>query len=151
VIREDRDPTFWKALYEHPAVKPTTLFGHDIDLAAILDNPWVSPLRTENGGFLLIRLDGLGRVHELHTAYTPEGWGREVLMGLKAACEQTFAAGAQLIVTYEVEGNWRSQPPRSFRFKPCGDFAPAEGFPVRLRSWSLSTADWSASPARLRM
>lgn len=151
MIREDRDTAFWSGVIEHPDVAPLVTFGQSIDLLAVLDNPWVTPLRSERGGFLFVRLDGLARVHELHSAYLPEAWGsREILLTLKAAVAEIFKRGAQLIVTYEVEGNPRSQPPKSFRFEPCGDFAPAEGFPP-LRTWALSKAAWAASPARLRM
>lgn len=151
MIREERDLAFWRSVYEHPEVKPRVSLGHDVDLAALIASPAVLPLRAEHGGFLMIRLDGLGRVRELHTMFTPEGWGREVLLALKAACEHVFTHGAQLITTYEVEGNWRSRPPKTFRFQPCGDFATAEGFEPRFRTWALSQADWSASPARQRM
>ena len=151
MITEDRDPAFWDRIISHPEVAPHVTFGQQLDLLTILDNPWVTPLRTENGGFLFFRLDGLGRVHELHTMYTPQGWGREVLLALKEAVSEIFDRGAQLITTYDVEGNWRSRPPKTFRFEPCGDFATADGFPVKLRTWALSKAAWNASPARLRM
>jgi hypothetical protein len=150
VIREDRDHAFWNAVYEHPAVKPHVSLGHDVDIITpLLANPAVTPLRAEHGGFLFVRLDNLGRVHELHSLFTPEGWGREVLQALKEAVSEMFARGAQVITTYDVEGNWRSRPPKTFRFQPCGDYAPALG--VNLRTWVLTRADWEASPARRSM
>lgn len=150
MIREDRDPAFWTRIAEDPAVKPHVGLGRDLDMTAVT-SPQVTPLRTENGGFLFVRLDGLGRFQELHTMYLPAGWGREVLGALKEAVAEMFARGAQMITTYEVEGHWRSRPPITFRFEPCGDFAPAPGFSVRFRSWFLTRDAWEASPARRRM
>jgi hypothetical protein len=149
VITEDRDYGFWSGVYEHPAVKPHVSLGHKLDLAAILANPAIVPLRAEHGGFLFLRLDNLGRVYELHTLFTPEGWGREVLLAAKDAFTAMFEAGAHVIVTHEVAGNPRSQPPLSFRFAPAGEFAPALG--AMLRTWTLTRAAWEASPARRRM
>jgi hypothetical protein len=151
VIREDRDCTFWQEVYEHPAVKEAASMGHEVDVAALLAAPCVHPLRGANGGFLFVQLDGTGRIWEFHTAFKPEGWGREVATALKHAIQWAFDRGGQLVTTYEVEGNWRSQPPRSFRFKACGDFEPAEGFTQRFRTWALTKPDWRASPAFQRM
>lgn len=150
MIRVSRDVGFWNGVYEHPEVKPHVSLGHDVDLSELLGNPWITPLRAEHGGFLFVRLDGLGRVHELHTLFTPEGWGREVLNALKEAVEHMFQNGAQIITTYDVEGHWRSRPPKTFRFEPAGDFAPTDLGP-RLRSWVLTRNAWDNSPARLRM
>jgi hypothetical protein len=149
MIREDRDGEFWRNVYEHPEVKPHVSLGHELDVAAVAADPRVTPLRAEHGGFLFFRLDSLGRVYELHTLFTPEGWGREVLQALKEAVTEIFARGGQLITTYDVETNWRSRPPKTFRFQPCGDYAPALG--VSLRTWVLTRDAWEASPARLRM
>ena len=151
MIREDRDPDFWSAVYEHPAVKPHVGLGQDIDMAAIVKSDQVTPFRAEHGGFLFVRLDGLGRVFELHTMFTPEGWGREALTALKAAVSEIFDRGAQLITTYEVEGNRRSQPPVSFRFQPAGDFAFADELNATIRTWMLTRTAWEGSPARSRM
>lgn len=152
MIREDRDPQFWNAIIKHPDVAPLVAFGQDIDLAKVLDNPWVTPLRAERGGFVFFRLDGLGKVHELHTMFLPEAWGsREILLGAKAAFAFMFAHDADLIVTNEVAGNPRSQPPRSFRFEPCGPFAHAPAIDAEVRTWVLHRSAWEASPACLRM
>jgi hypothetical protein len=150
-LREDRDLAFWTWVYEHPEVKPHVGLGHAIDLGPLLDSPQVTPLRSDNGGFLFLRLDGLGRVYELHTLYRPEGWGREVLGAAREAFCAIFAQGCQLIVTHEVAGNWRSRPPKTFRFEPCGDFAPSPALGADLRTWALRQAAWEASPARQRM
>lgn len=150
MIREDRDPEFWQAVVDHPSVKPHVALGRELDMGAAVANPQVTALRSENGGFLFLRLDGSGRVQELHTMYRPEGWGREVLGALKEAVTEMFARGAQLITTYEVEGYYRSRPPKTFRFEPCGDFAPVPGFSINTRTWALRREAWEASPARGR-
>lgn len=151
MIREERDPAFWERVATHPEVAPHITFGGAVDrLGEIIPLDHVTPLASEHGGFLFVKLDGVGRVHELHTVYTPEGWGREVLGAAKSAFERMFSAGAQLITTYEVAGWWRSRPPKSFGFRPCGAFAPAPDMPD-LRTWILTRDDWSASPAHRRM
>lgn len=150
MIREDRDLAFWTDVYDHPQVRPHVGLGHELDLAAILASPVVTPLRAEHGGFVFVQIDGLGRALELHTLFKPEGWGREVTIAAKQAFDTVFDRGADLIVTQEVAGNRRSQPPRSFRFEPAGDFRPSSLGPD-LRTWVLTRYAWEGSPARLRM
>lgn len=151
MIRESRSPTFWTAIYDHPAVKPHVSLGHEVDMAAVVASPTVTPLASAHGGFLFVRLDGLGRAYELHTMFTPEGWGREVTGAAKDAFVEMFERGADLIVTHEVSGNRRSQPPRSFRFTPAGDFRFSPELDAHLRTWVLTRSAWDASPARQRM
>lgn len=143
---EDRDPAFWFSIFNHPDVKPH--MGGLFDIGPVVTHPSVIPLRTEHGGYLLHRLDGLGRVYDLHALYRPEGWGKEACTGLKSALAWIFAAGAQLVTAQEVEGWWKSRPPRSFGFRPAGDFAPSEF--GSLRTWVLTKAAWETSPARSR-
>lgn len=152
MIREDRDPEFWSSVYEHPEVKSRSGFGQEIDMAAVVANPAVIPLRSERGGFLFVRLEGLGRIFELHTMFLPDAWGsREILTSAKEAFTEIFGRGAQVVTTYEVAGNPRSQPPRTFRFAPAGDFQFAPILGASLRTWVLTRAAWDAAPARLRM
>jgi hypothetical protein len=151
VIREERDPAFWTAVYEHPDVKPHVCLGRAVDLAPLLAHERVLPFRADHGGFLFVQLDGLGRVHELHTMFTPEGWGREALIAAKHAFAEVFARGGQIVTTYEVRGNPRSQPPLSFRFERAGEFARCDALEADLRSWVLTRNAWEASPARRRM
>lgn len=148
MIREDRSE-FWSRLAEHPMVRPHIGSGNTADLDQFVALPVVTPLRSENGGFLFVKLDAFGRVYELHTIYHPDGWGREVLKAAKEAFAEMFSRGAQVVATYEVEGWWRSRPPLSFGFRPAGDFAPAGE--LTLRTWTLTRAAWDASPARRRM
>lgn len=123
--------------------------GQDYDIGALVSHPLVTPLRAKHGGFIFVRLDPLGRALELHTLFTPEGWGREVNATAKAAFDFVFAEGAQIVLTNQVEGNARSQPPRSFGFVRCGDFEPTPYGP-RFRTWFLTRAAWEGSPARRR-
>lgn len=148
-VVERRDPAFWVEIAEHPAVEPHVLMGAgSSSLATLILNPTVIPLASENGGLIFCRLDGFGRVYELHTLFKPEGWGREVLSTAKTCFRRMFEGGCQVVTTYEVEGWWRSQPPKSFGFKPCGGFGPS---PIgSLRTWILTRDAWDASPARRR-
>jgi hypothetical protein len=142
LICEERDAGFWNRIVEHPAVAHVTM-GFPCDLSEIVANESVTPLASENGGFIFCRLDGLGRVQELHTLFTPEGWGREVTRAAKEAFARMFASGAALITTYEVRG-WAA-PPLSFGWRAVGDFSPT---PIGdVRTWILTSDAWALSPA----
>ena len=141
-----RDPTFWRAVYEHPEVRPHVGLGQDIDIEAIVADERVTLYRSTNGGYLFVRLDGHGIVVELHSLFTPEGWGRETTLALRMALAEVFAAGAQVVTTFEVAGNWRSRAPLSFGFQPAGPFAPVSHLSAELRSWVLTRVAWEASP-----
>jgi hypothetical protein len=136
---------------EHAEVAPHVFLGNAaVDLAPLITHPAVLPLASEHGGFVFVQLDQIGRVRELHTLYTPEGWGREVLMAAKLAFDQVFATGCQVVTTYEVEGWWRSRPPKSFGFERAGDFRAVPGIGAALSTWILTVAAWETSPARRR-
>ena len=145
MIRVERDGAFWRAVVDHPAVAHVKM-GLPFDIEALVTHERVVPLASENGGFLFCQLDGLGRVFELHTMFTPQGRGREVSGSAKEAFAEMFAAGARVITTYEVEG-WAA-PPLSFGWRASGDFTPS---PLgNLRTWVLTLDGWEASPARRR-
>lgn len=150
MLREERDGAFWQAVAEHPAVAPSIfLGGQHMEFAAVVDHPSVTPLAAQHGGYLLYQLDGLGRVYELHALFTPEGWGREATAALRAVNEDMRGRGAELLIAHEVDGNWRSRPPRSHGWLSAGGFAPS---PLgNLRTWTLRMADWLQSPAFRRM
>ena len=150
MVTLDRDPAFWRWVFDHPAVKPHAGLGLSVDFEPLLADARVTPLRAVNGGYLFVQLDGLGRVRELHSLFRPEGWGREALLAGKAALAAVFAAGAQVVTTYEARGNRRSQPPLSFRFQPAGDFAPDPLTKAELRTWVLTRSAWEGSPAYRR-
>lgn len=147
MITVDDDPEFWDRIAHHPEVWPSVSLGHDFDLKALVTSPRTVALRATHGGFLFVQLDQLGRVFELHTMFEPEGWGREVFLAAREAFNAIFAWGGQVVTTYEVEGHWRSRPPRTFRFEPAGEFAEAQGL-GSLRTWVLTRTAWEASPAR---
>lgn len=146
MITESRDVAFWREIVGHPDVAHVT-FGLPFDIAGLVEHESVTPLASENGGFLFCRLDGLGRVFELHTMFRPEGRGREVSSAAKEAFAEMFARGARVITTYEVRG-WAA-PPLSFGWKAAGDFSPTPLGDVR--TWVLTLEGWEASPARRRM
>lgn len=144
-MREEREAWFWRQVVAHPDVAKV-MMGLPLDIAALVSHERVIPLAGEHGGFLFCALDGIGRVYELHTLFTPEGWGREVHREAKLAFAEMFRRGAQIITTYEIKG-WAS-PPLSFGWKFAGDFTPS---PIGdVRSWVLTEADWDLSPARRR-
>lgn len=151
MVREQRDPAFWQGVAEHAQVAPHVFLGKGpVDLAPIVTAPHVLPLASEHGGFLFVQLDQIGRIRELHTLYTPEGWGREVLKASKAAFDLVFQSGCQVVTTYEVEGWWRSRPPKSFGFQRAGDFRAVPSIGAALSTWVLTVAAWEASPAHRR-
>lgn len=150
MIREERDVAFWEAVAQHEEVRPHLLISEDQGLAEIVSHPSVKPYAAENGGFLFCRLDGIGRVFELHTMFTPKGWGREVAKAIKEALERVFSEGAQVITTYEVGGWWRSKPPLSHGWKQAGPFLYSDSLAADVRSWILTHEAWLASPARER-
>lgn len=143
-----RDPDFWNEVASHPEVGPHVSLGTRIDVGQIAQSPLVTPFRHDHGGFLLVRLDAMGRTYELHTMFKPEAWGRAVNVAAKAMFRQMFAH-ADVIVTHEVEGWWRSRPPKSFGFVRAGDFRQTP-FGVSLSTWVLTKAAWEASPAARR-
>lgn len=151
MIREERDWTFWQMIADHPDVSHHVNLGKDFKLDRVVMHPSVMPLASENGGFLFCRIDGIGRVYELHTMYQPAGWGREVAKTSKLAFDRVFRSGAQIIVTYEVKGWWRSRPPLSHGWKKAGDFEVSESLAAEVRSWVLTRDAWIASPVGRRV
>jgi hypothetical protein len=138
------DADFWRGIAEHPAVKPLVSFGTDFDWwTPLLTHPAVSVVRGDHGGYFLVCLDPLGRIFDLHAAITPEGWGRAANALLKRALADL--GGWDVVLATEVDGNWRSRPPRSFGFRPA---AATEG---QYRTWILARDAWENSPARRRM
>ena len=148
-IRVERDARFWERVAGHPAVAPT-LMGLDPEaVGRLAGQPEVLPLAARHGGFLFARRDPAGFVCELHTLFTPEGWGREALVAGAAALGAVWLAGFQVVTTLEVQANPRSRPPLTFGFTRAGDWRATPIGPSRL--WTLSRQAWEASPARRRV
>ena len=140
-----RDAEFWDGVANHPEVAPHIFMGMEpTSLAPILDNPDNLPMRSEHGGLIFTAAGSFGMVRELHTLYTPEGWGREVAMNAKHFMREAFK-DCQIIVTQEQEGNWRSVPPKSHGWKSVGEYCYV-GMPVRLKLWMLTKEAFDASP-----
>lgn len=148
MIRIERDPEFWERIVSHPAIQPTLLgFGPDL-VAELCVSPRALPFAARHGGYIFIRLDAAGFACELHSLFTPEGWGREAHQAGIEAAGAIWRRDFQIIQTLETTANPRSRPPRSFGFRPAGAFRPTPAGDARL--WTLSRADWSASPASRR-
>lgn len=148
-LTENKDPDFWRRIASHPEVAPQLGFGSaDIGLLALL--PSVLPMATEHGGFLVCPLDASQCVWELHALFIPDAWGREVHRAGFELMMLLFGRGAHVVIVTEVEGNWRSQPPKSFGYKRCGDFVLSPMLGKRVRTWALSSFDWFFSPAHRR-
>ncbi|HWE98690.1 MAG TPA: hypothetical protein VG248_02735 [Caulobacteraceae bacterium] len=147
-LRIERDPAFWTAIASHPACAGA-LLGVDPEMVGKLAGaPGVLPLAAKHGGFMFVRLDPLGFVAELHTLFTPEGWGREVHDAAAQAMGAVWLAGYALITACEAQANPLSQPPRSFGFRPAGPFKT--GKLGAFRPWAVSLEDWKLSPAGKR-
>lgn len=140
-----RDADFWSTVASHPEVAPHVTLGQSVDVGRLVQHPLVEPYRYDHGGFLLVRLDSLGRCYELHTLFTPEAWGRAVNVAAKDMFRKVFRH-ADVVMTHEVEGWWRSRPPKSFGFSRASDFRAAP-YGVALSTWVLTKAAWEASPA----
>jgi hypothetical protein len=144
MIREDRDPAFWTSVLAHPALEHMR-HGQDPSIITLaLDRALC--LRAEHGGFLFFPADSFGLTLELHTLFTPEGWGREALEALREAIDLVFGR-ADLVITHETP-HPQSRPPKTFRFAPMGEFRTTPH--GRYRLWSLTRDAWLGSPARRR-
>lgn len=140
----DRNPQFWVKIASHAGVAHVLDGMEAATIADIALQDDVIPYRGINGGYFLKKSDSFGRVYELHTIFTPEGWGKEAFYVARSMFDQAFAF-CDLILTHETEHH-QSRPPKTFRFKQMGDFNYTPHGRVRL--WSLSKADWESSPAR---
>jgi len=143
-LRIERDPAFWTAVAAHPAVREGLRGVAAEAIGRLALDERIIPLAAVHGGFLIQRLDALGFVGELHTLFTPEGWGREAHDAGMRMVDAVFACGLRVIVTFETEHK-QSRPPRTSGFVPAGAWRDS---PVgQLRQWVLSEAAWKTSPA----
>jgi len=148
MIRIERDPAFWTAVAAHPALSGMMGGADPASIGRLALSDRVMPLAATHGGFLFIRQDILGMVCELHTLFTPEGWGREAWAAGIAALGAVWLLNYQLITTLEMRANERSQPPLSFGFQQAGDWRVTPHGEARM--WILTKAGWEVSPAARR-
>lgn len=152
MIRVERSGGFWNAIANHPEVAPLIAINNHVpDMTALVTDPMVLPVASEHGGFLFFQRDRLGFVFELHTMFTPEGWGREVADAARDAFSALFLRGATVVFTLEVETNAKSRPPLSHGWRPAGPFAFAPDLAANVRTWVLTQEAWNASPVRRRI
>lgn len=139
----NRDPEFWRGVADHPQVKDA-LVGLGVDVfASLAESEWVRPYASDNGGYVFLQQDGIGRIWEVHAVFTPAGRGREAVECAMAALD---SFDWQVITTSELRGGF--SPPVSFGFRAAGDFEPSPFGP--LRTWFLTRRAWETSPARRR-
>ena len=144
MIAENRDPTFWTRIASHPACAGA-LHGFAAEgVGQLAQGESAVPLASENGGFLFLALDALKTTYELHTLFTPEGWGREVNRSAKEALQ---AFDWRAILTFETADR-QTQPPRSFGFVSLGPKSSPIG---DLTVWLLTRPAWEASKAFARL
>lgn len=140
-----RDVEFWNRIATHPSVAPSVFMGLPVvSTAPLVENENNLPLASENGGLIFVAVDHLGLVMELHTLYTPEGWGREVTSHARL-CFRDVMKDTSLVITHEQEGEKQTKPPLSYGWKPAGDYTDV-GLPRRLKLWILTREAWLASP-----
>ena len=148
MIRVERDPAFWEGVAGHPALAGALMGMSAEDVGRVATQGHVLPVAADHGGFFFARIDPLGFVAELHTLFTPEGWGREALTAGVQAINLVWLCGFQTVVTHEVETNPRSRPPKTFGFTQAGDWRETPFGSLRL--WTLNETAWRASPANRR-
>jgi len=148
VIRIERDPAFWSTVAGYPACAQALMGAKPDGVGMLAQQDDVLPIAAVHGGFLLRRLDPLGMIAELHTLFTPEGWGREVVLAGIAAIGVVWACGFQTIVTLEMRSNPRSRPARTFGFQRCGDWKSTPWGDAR--HWLVTRESWNTSPAAHR-
>lgn len=148
MIRIEREGAFWREVAAHPAVAPA-LIGMTPELVGELARrPEVIPIAAEHGGFLIVRRDALGFAGEIHSLFTPAGWGREAIEAGWQALNALWLAGFQTLTTFEAMGNRRSRPWRAFGFLVSGPWR--ETAFGELRQWVLTREAFAASPAAAR-
>lgn len=141
----NRDVSFWDSIAFHPEVAPFVFLDHPrSSLSVLIEDEKNVPFSSDHGGVLFVKTDHLGSVYEMHTMFTPEGWGREVALTGAASLHNIFKT-ALMVFTYEQEGHWRSCPPKGHRWKSSGDFVD-HGLSKRLKLWYLTRDDWLSSP-----
>jgi len=148
MIREERNPAFWERIASHPACKASLMGIDPKHFAKEAVGEHLLPLASEHGGFVFVPRDAYSRVVELHTLYTPEGWGREAAAAGKQALLVVFDR-YDLVITYQRVDDWRTRPPKSFGFRACGEAFEKDG--ILWRTWSLSKEQWTQSPAYERV
>ncbi|MGH7016194.1 MAG: hypothetical protein ACRED8_03805 [Caulobacteraceae bacterium] len=135
-LRIERDPAFWEAIAAHPACAHARLTAEPAAIGALALRPDILPLAAEHGGYLFRKLDLLGLAAEVHSLFTPAGWGREAVAAGLLALQAIFATGYQSVLTYELEANGRSRPPKAVGFAPAWGWRETPLGAVRL--WVLT-------------
>lgn len=148
MIRIERGAAFWREVAAHPAVAPALLGMTPEMVGDLAGRAEVLPIAAAHGGFLIVRRDPLGFIGEIHSLFTPEGWGREATEAGWEALNGLWLSGFQTLVTFEAAENARSRPWRAFGFQMSGPWRETPW--GTLRQWVLTREAFAASPAAKR-
>lgn len=151
MIREARDPDWWRALASSPdVVEAMPDIDPDFVAAAVLD-PVITPWASQNGGLLFARTDAIGLVQDMHAIFRSEGRGREANAAMKAAIAAMFERGARTITVTQTQSPM-SRPPLSYGFRIAPHRRPTtqatEAGAVAI--WVLTIDAWRRSPVHRR-
>lgn len=137
----DRD--FWTPILSEPEVSRLSLCGMASidDFLWFLSLPQVRQERYANGGLVFVDKTDFD---EVHVAFLPEAWGREVAMCFRDCFARTMKR-ARPIIAGEQEGEWRTKPPITHGWKVLNDFEKSV-LPRRVRRWILTQDAWNNSP-----
>lgn len=146
MLEVNRSIDFWTKIVEHPSVG-ASLGMTTQEFINCVTHPRVTPLASENGGYLVIDL-GIGLIAEFHAVFTELGWGREVFNTGCELVERVFK-DHDILTTYEIAENRNSRPPLSFGFKSENRWINT--FNGDLKLWYLTKSRWADSPVYRRM
>ena len=134
--------TDWNRLFSYPEVEQYTLCGlAPVDeLLDFLKQPHVEVEEYEKGVIAYVQKEGF---KEVHVAFEPSCWGREVAFILKESFGKQMQNGT-ILSAGEQEGYYRSRPPLSHGWKVNGEFESSE-HPRRIRQWILTPDAWYRS------
>lgn len=138
MIRDERDPTFWDAIANHPSVRPHVGGEGPLSLSEVIGRDDILPLATDHGGFIFACI--FPARWELHTMVLPEGRGRATLTAFAEAKRRVFTStDAVEIITKAADTN-----------RPAQFMARRAGFRVTFRRadvehYTLGLDDWIAS------
>lgn len=137
------DAEFWTPVLSDPDVERLSMCGMGSieDFLWWLSLPNVRQERYDKGGLVFV---DKGDFDEVHVAFLPSAWGREVAMCFRDCFSRVMRAGKP-VVAGEQEGEWRTKPPITHGWKVLEEFEDSV-LPRRVRRWILTLDAWNNSP-----